>query len=56
MPMPSIVPTTTDRAMLRKILGWEGVLGTNAGFSTVTLVWLARLSTWLTTERCIAVS
>jgi hypothetical protein len=31
--------------MLRAILGWEGLPGTAAGLSTVTLVWLARLST-----------
>src|SRR5712671_1415295 len=56
IPMPSIVPTTTDSAMLRAILGWEGLPGTAAGLSTVMLVWLARLSTWLTTWRCMAVS
>src|SRR5712672_622765 len=56
IPIPSIVPTTSDRAMLRAILGWEGLPGTAAGLSTVMLVWLARLSTWLTTWRCMAVS
>jgi hypothetical protein len=56
MPKPSIVPTTSDRAMLSAILGCEGAPGGTAALSTLTLVWLARLSTWLTTKRCMAVS
>src|SRR5882672_6735346 len=53
---PSMVPTTTDSAMLSRILGWVGLPGTGAALRRVTLLWLARLSTWLTTWRCIAVS
>src|SRR5260221_2971448 len=55
-PRPSRMPTASASARLTAIRGRNGADGTTAALSTATLVWLARLSTRLTTERCMAVS